>query len=77
NVGTGPGAPQQGRNGFGRIGWGGPCPPSGTHHYVFTLIALGAPLGLSSPPDRTTLDAAIAGHTVLGKARLTGTYRRD
>ncbi|HET9615517.1 MAG TPA: YbhB/YbcL family Raf kinase inhibitor-like protein, partial [Candidatus Limnocylindrales bacterium] len=31
NVGTGPGAPQQGRTGFGRIGWGGPCPPSGTH----------------------------------------------
>jgi len=30
----------EGQNGFGSKGWGGPCPPSGTHHYVFTLTAL-------------------------------------
>ena len=30
-------APPQGRNDFGRAGWGGPCPPGGTHHYRFTL----------------------------------------
>lgn len=37
----------EGKNGFGKMGYGGPCPPSGTHHYVFTLSALdggGAPL---------------------------------
>jgi len=32
----------EGQNGFGRKGWGGPCPPSGTHHYVFTLTAVDA-----------------------------------
>ena len=35
-----PGAKPQ-RNGFGKVGWGGPCPPSGTHHYVLTLTAIG------------------------------------
>jgi Raf kinase inhibitor-like YbhB/YbcL family protein len=76
NVGTGSGAPPQGRNSFGKVGWGGPCPPSGTHHYVFTLFALDAPLGLSGSPDRAAIDKAMAAHRVLGKATLTGTYRR-
>jgi Raf kinase inhibitor-like YbhB/YbcL family protein len=29
----------EGENGFGNKGWGGPCPPSGEHRYVFTLVA--------------------------------------
>ena len=32
----------EGTNGFGNQGWGGPCPPSGEHRYVFTLRALDA-----------------------------------
>ena len=44
-------SPHQGRNDFGRVGWGGPCPPSGTHHYRFTLSALAAPLALGGHPD--------------------------
>jgi len=68
--------PQQGRNGFGRVGWGGPCPPSGTHHYRFTLYALAAPLGLAGHPDRSAVQAALARGEVLGKVVLTGTYRR-
>jgi Raf kinase inhibitor-like YbhB/YbcL family protein len=76
NIGTGSGAPPQGRNSFGKVGWGGPCPPSGTHHYVFTLFALDAPLGLSGSPDRAAIDKAVAAQHVLGKATLTGTYRR-
>ncbi len=75
-VGTGAGALQQGRNSFGKVGWGGPCPPSGTHHYVFSLFALDARLGLSGDPDRTAIDKAMAANHVLGKATLTGTYRR-
>jgi hypothetical protein len=69
------GPPAQGRNDFGRIGWGGPCPPSGTHRYVFTLYALGRRPTL--PPRATAADLrrAIAG-TVLAETRLTGTYRR-
>jgi Raf kinase inhibitor-like YbhB/YbcL family protein len=72
---TSPDAPPQGTNAFGRVGYGGPCPPSGTHRYVFRLLALGQALGLSGAPTaRQVLDAA-AGH-ILGEARLTATYRR-
>lgn len=33
---------QEQKNGFGKIGYGGPCPPSGLHHYIFTVTALDA-----------------------------------
>ena len=65
----------EGRNDFGRVGWGGPCPPSGTHRYVFELSALDRPLGLTGSPTATDVRRAMSGH-VLGSARLTGTYRR-
>jgi Raf kinase inhibitor-like YbhB/YbcL family protein len=68
--------PQQGRNGFGRVGWGGPCPPSGTHRYRFTLYAMAAPLGLAGHPDRSAVEAALARGEVLGNVVLTGTYRK-
>ena len=70
--------PQQGRNDFGNTGWGGPCPPSGTHHYRFTLTALGAPLGLTAHPSGDAVRHALAasGTKVLGKATLSATYRR-
>lgn len=67
--------PQQGRNDFGRPGWGGPCPPSGTHRYVFALYALGAPLGLPGRPDGRDVRAALGRAEVLGRAVLTGTVR--
>ena len=66
---------QQGRNDFGNVGYGGPCPPSGTHHYRFRLYALAAPLGLSGHPDGTAVRAALARARVLGRATLTGTVR--
>jgi Raf kinase inhibitor-like YbhB/YbcL family protein len=71
-------SPQQGLNDFGKIGWGGPCPPSGTHHYRFTLTALSAKLGLSGHPGGGTVRDALAGAKakVLGTASLTATYRR-
>ena len=67
--------PQQGRNDFRRPGYGGPCPPSGTHHYRFTLFALAAPLGLSGQPDRVDVRRALDGATVVDRATLTGTFR--
>jgi Raf kinase inhibitor-like YbhB/YbcL family protein len=70
-----PGAAVEGRNDFGRTGWGGPCPPSGTHRYVFTLTALSAPLGLPRGTELTAVRRQAAGTTV-GEARLEGTYRR-
>ena len=70
-------SPQQGRNDFGDTGWGGPCPPSGTHHYRFTLTAIGAMLGLGGHPGGDAVRKALSGANVLGKATLTATYRRS
>ena len=70
-------SPQQGRNDFGKVGWGGPCPPSGTHHYRFTLTALGAPLGLGGHPSGADVRNALGRATVLGKVTLAGTYARS
>ncbi len=67
--------PQQGRNDFGRYGYGGPCPPSGTHHYRFTLYALAEPLGLPGHPDGSTVRGALARATVLAQTTLVGTFR--
>jgi Raf kinase inhibitor-like YbhB/YbcL family protein len=69
--------PQQGTNDFGRVGWGGPCPPSGTHDYRFQLYALAAPLGLSGHPRAAAVRDALGKAQVLGQAVLTGTYRRS
>jgi Raf kinase inhibitor-like YbhB/YbcL family protein len=69
--------PQQGRNDFGRVGWGGPCPPSGTHRYRFTLTAVAAPLGLGAHPNGDAVRRALAQAEVVGTASLTATYRRQ
>jgi Raf kinase inhibitor-like YbhB/YbcL family protein len=68
---------RQGKNDFGNIGYGGPCPPSGTHRYVFRLYALDAPIALeSASPTRSDLLAAIKGH-ILAEGRLVGKYARS
>lgn len=67
--------PQQGRNDFGNVGYGGPCPPSGTHHYRFTLTALAAPLGLSGHPDGAAVRAALRAATKVATVTLIGTFR--
>jgi Raf kinase inhibitor-like YbhB/YbcL family protein len=69
-------SPQQGTTSFGKVGWGGPCPPSGTHHYRFTLTALAAPLGLPGHPSGPDVEAELGRVNVLGAAVLTATYRR-
>ncbi len=75
-VSASPDAPRQGRNDFGRIGWGGPCPPSGTHRYEFTLYALAAPLGLAGTPGGDAVRKALSGAQVLSTAVLECHYRR-
>ena len=67
----------QGKNSFGKIGYGGPAPPPGhgTHRYHFRLYALDAPLELSGTPDKQSLLAAMSGH-VMEEADLVGTYQR-
>ena len=72
-----PGVCEQGKNSFGKVGYGGPCPPAGaTHHYYFRLSALSvATLGLGADPDRAAVEQAMQGK-VLGQAVLMGTYSR-
>ncbi|MGE0461739.1 MAG: YbhB/YbcL family Raf kinase inhibitor-like protein [Vicinamibacterales bacterium] len=66
-----------GSNDFGRLGYGGPCPPKGhgVHHYRFHLHALDRALGLKPGFSRHDIDAAIKTH-VLETATLMGTYDR-
>jgi Raf kinase inhibitor-like YbhB/YbcL family protein len=66
----------QGRNDFGRLGYGGPCPPPGpAHRYVFTLVALATKVGLGPGASKQQVDRAMSGH-VLATAQLVGTYAR-
>lgn len=65
----------QGINDFGKIGYGGPCPPSGTHRYRFTLYALGAQVPLAAGATKADLVAAMKG-LVRAEATLTGKYAR-
>lgn len=66
---------KQGTTDFRRIGYGGPCPPSGTHRYYFKLYALDTALNLPASTTKKDLEKAIQGH-ILGQAELMGTYRR-
>jgi Raf kinase inhibitor-like YbhB/YbcL family protein len=64
-------------NDFGRVGYGGPCPPPGkAHHYHFKLFALDTELNLAARVSRKQLEYAMRGH-ILGQAELVGTYRRE
>jgi len=63
----------QGRNSWQRNGYGGPCPPSGTHHYVFKVYALDAALALPPASTKADLEQAMQGH-ILAQGELIGTY---
>ena len=65
----------QGMTDFGRIGYGGPCPPSGKHRYYFKLYALDCMLQLSEHAGKRELEQAMKGH-ILAQAQLMGTYTR-
>lgn len=65
----------QGSNDFRKIGYGGPCPPGGTHRYFFKLYALDTVLDLQAGSAKAALERAMQGQ-VLAEARLMGTYRR-
>lgn len=66
----------QGKNDFGKLGYGGPCPPSGTHRYFFKLYALDTLLNLKPGAKKADLVKAIEGH-ILATAELMGRYSRQ
>jgi Raf kinase inhibitor-like YbhB/YbcL family protein len=67
---------KQGKNDFGKIGYGGPCPPKGSEHrYRFRIFALDAPLNLDSGKSKGDVEHAMQGH-ILGGGELTGRFKR-
>jgi hypothetical protein len=70
-----PDGSRHGENSWGRIDYGGPCPPGGTHRYFFKLYALDNGLGLDAGATKAQVLEAMEGH-VLAQAELMGTYTR-
>lgn len=66
---------KQGKNDFGKIGYGGPCPPGGTHRYFFKLYALDTELSLKPGITKSDLLKAMQGY-ILAEAQLIGKYKR-
>ena len=61
---------------FGRLGYGGPCPPPGKpHRYFFKLYALDTMLDLKPGATKKEVEAAMKGH-ILAEGQLMGTYQR-
>lgn len=66
----------QGQNSWGRNDYGGPCPPSGTHRYVYKLYALDRKLDLPAGATKAQLESAMRGH-ILAQAELVGLYQQQ
>ncbi|MDD5459873.1 MAG: YbhB/YbcL family Raf kinase inhibitor-like protein [Phycisphaerae bacterium] len=66
----------QGKTDFGRVGYGGPCPPSGTHRYFFKIYALDKKVDIVGNADKSRLIIAMQGH-ILGQGELMGKYKRQ
>lgn len=61
----------QGINDFGTIGYGGPCPHTGTHRYVFDLFALDSQINLPAGALRSQIETAVQDH-ILDRTQLVG-----
>jgi hypothetical protein len=66
----------QGMNDFRHRAYGGPCPPSGKHRYVFKLYALDGKLGLREDASRQELEDAMKDH-VVAEAEFYGVYEKS
>lgn len=65
----------QGLNSFKNIVYGGPCPPSGVHHYYFKIYALDKVLELAEGADLKALELAMYNH-IIDSTQLIGLYER-
>jgi len=70
-----PAGSREGRNDWGRTGYGAACPPVGRHRYFHKLFALDVVLPDLDQPDKAKLERAMSGH-VLAQAALVGTYAK-
>ncbi len=67
---------RQGKNDFGKIGYGGPCPPPGpVHRYYFKVYALNSVLEVEAGATKAQLETVMKSR-ILAEGRLMGTYRR-
>lgn len=66
---------RHGMTDFKRFGYGGPCPPGGTHRYFFKVYALDTILDLSGRVTKRDVEAAMKGH-ILSEGQLMGKYQR-
>jgi Raf kinase inhibitor-like YbhB/YbcL family protein len=73
--GTMPAGAIAGMNDFRKSGYGGPCPPSGTHRYCFKLYALDTVIALGTGSSKEDLETAMKGH-ILGQAEMIGLHSR-
>lgn len=71
-----PNGARQGINDAGKIGYTGPCPPSGTHRYFFKVYALDSTIDLAPGANRKQIDDALRGKTI-AQGELMGTYKRQ
>lgn len=67
---------EQGMNEAQKQGYIGPCPPSGTHHYLFKVYALDAILTLNKNSNKTDLEKVMKNH-ILAKGELIGLYKKS
>jgi Raf kinase inhibitor-like YbhB/YbcL family protein len=66
---------KQGMTDFKRTGWGGPCPPSGTHRYFFKLYAIDKILDINQGASKSEIEKEIEGH-IIEKSEIIGIYKR-
>ncbi|MHC4271210.1 MAG: YbhB/YbcL family Raf kinase inhibitor-like protein [Planctomycetota bacterium] len=71
-----PNGAKQGTTDFGRIGYGGPCPPDGTHRYFFKVYALDSQVEPAPSATKEQLLTSMEGH-ILAQGQLMGKYRRQ
>jgi len=74
--GTSPEGAVEGLTDFGTTGYGGPCPPSGTHRYFFKLYAVDTRLAVPASAVKSELEAVISSHAT-AQAELIGLYSRQ
>lgn len=70
-----PNQARQGITDFGKTGYGGPCPPGGTHRYYFKIYALDTKIDIVKIADKASVVQSMQGH-IIGEGTLMGRYKR-